>query len=68
MKNSAVARTEGGTNDPCFVRLEKPLIDAFLQLGHCLFGVYYWSDFLLKGVKTLRTKFYMFKNYQSLEN
>jgi len=45
MKNSAVGRTGVGTNDPYFVRLEKPLIDAFLQLGHCLFGVYYWADF-----------------------
>jgi len=55
-------------HDPYFVRLENPLIDAFLQLGHCLFGVYYWADFWFKGVKTLGTKFLMFKNYQSLEN
>jgi len=46
MKNSAVGRTGGETNDRYFVCLEKPLIDAFLQLGQCLFRVYYGAEIL----------------------
>jgi len=56
MKNGAVGRTGGGANDPYFVRLEKPLIDSFLQLGHCLFGVFLRGRFLIQRCQNIRNE------------